>query len=64
MVIRVQAADCEVDLNPDGLVDFFDLQAFLNAFASHTAEGDWNGDALYDFFDVLAFLNAFSAGCP
>ena len=52
------------DLNHDDLLDFFDVLAFLSAFAAFDIEGDFNNDALWDFFDVLAFLNAFSQGCP
>ena len=49
---------------PFGTLDFFDVQAFLSAFASGAPSSDVNGDLMYDFFDVLAFLQAFSAGCP
>lgn len=55
---------CGPDLNLDGLLDFFDVQFFLQAFASGAPEGDYNEDGLYDFFDVLAFLNDFSTSCP
>lgn len=55
---------CEVDIISDGQLDFFDVQAFLSAFASQSEPGDWNDDFQYDFFDVQAFLNAYSGGCP
>ncbi len=55
---------CGPDLNLDGLLDFFDVQFFLAAFAAEEPAGDFNDDGLFDFFDVLAFLNAFSTGCP
>ena len=55
---------CPGDFNHDGVLDFFDVQAFLAAFAGADAQADWNHDGLWDFFDVQAFLNAFSAGCP
>ena len=58
------AASCPADLNGDGNLDFFDISAFLNAFANQDPIADFNGDGNFDFFDVSAFLNAFSAGCP
>ena len=55
---------CAADIIHDGQLDFFDVQAFLNAFASQTEPGDWNDDFFYDFFDVQAFLNDYATGCP
>ena len=55
---------CPPDLNNDGTLDFFDVQAFLNSFASQDPRADFTGDGLFDFFDVQAFLNAYAAGCP
>ncbi len=57
-------SDCPADINDDGLLDFFDVAAFLNAFGNQEPVADFNNDGLYDFFDVLAFLAAFGAGCP
>lgn len=54
---------CAGDFNLDGSVDFFDVQAFLAAFAAANPIGDTNADGLYDFFDVQTFLAAFAAGC-
>ena len=66
----VQTADkveavwtCQADLNGDGILDFFDVQFFLNAFADQALYGDYNEDGVNDFFDVQAFLNDFSTGC-
>lgn len=56
--------NCQADLNADGVLDFFDVQTFLNAFSNGNALADFSSDGTYDFFDVQAFLNAFSAGCP
>ena len=55
---------CSADMNGDGVLDFFDVTAFLNAFSAGQAVGDFNGDGVWDFFDVSSFLAAFSAGCP
>lgn len=57
-------AACVADLNGDGVLDFFDVSAFLSAFGSMDLTADFNGDGVLDFFDVSAFLTAFGAGCP
>lgn len=54
---------CEADVNADGVLDFFDVQYFLNAYTSQALYGDYNGDGLIDFFDVQAFLNDYALGC-
>ena len=55
---------CRVDLNQDGLIDFFDVSDFLDAFGAMQPAADFTGDGLYDFFDVSEFLDQFGAGCP
>lgn len=56
---------CGPDLNSDGVLDFFDVAAFLSAFAAQQPAADWaSPTGVFDFFDVVAFLGAFSAGCP
>ena len=49
---------------PYGILDFFDVSAFLQAFTSSEPIADITGDGDFNFFDVSAFLNAFSSGCP
>lgn len=55
---------CSADLTGDGVLDFFDVSAFLNAYNAGDPSADLTGDGVMDFFDVSAFLNAFNAGCP
>lgn len=55
---------CIADFNGDEALDFFDIQAFLQAFASENPFADINLDGSFDFFDIQAFLAGFSAGCP
>lgn len=55
---------CDADLNGDGLLDFFDVSAFLTAYNSMDPLADFTGDGEYNFFDVSAFLTAYNAGCP
>ncbi|GAB4385829.1 MAG: hypothetical protein Kow0022_13170 [Phycisphaerales bacterium] len=55
---------CAVDLNSDGELNFFDVQAFLSLFAAHDPAADFTQDGVFDFFDVQEFLSAFAEGCP
>lgn len=59
-------APCIADLAPPfGMLDFFDLAAFLNAFSNHLPPADLAPpEGVFDFFDLQAFLSAYSAGCP
>ncbi|MGJ8635564.1 MAG: GC-type dockerin domain-anchored protein [Phycisphaerales bacterium] len=56
--------DCTADLTSDGMLDFFDISAFLSFYTVQDAQADFNNDGLYDFFDISVFLAEFSAGCP
>lgn len=55
--------DCLADLNGDNELNFFDVQAFLQAFAAENPIADFVADDEFNFFDVQAFLQAFAAGC-
>lgn len=55
---------CPADLTGDGLLNFFDVSAFLTAFNAQDPAADFTGDDLLNFFDVSAFLTAYNAGCP
>jgi len=56
--------DCAADRNGDGILDFFDVQDFLGAFAINDPSADMNADGVFDFFDVQIYLGLFSEGCP
>ncbi len=58
------ALGCIADFVPDGVLNFFDVQGFLNAFSAHDSSADLAPDGVFNFFDVQAFLNYFAAGCP
>jgi len=58
------APACAADLTGDGVLDFFDVSAFLSAYGSMDPAADFDGNGVFNFFDVSAFLGAFSAGCP
>ena len=55
---------CPVDTNDDGLIDFFDVQVYLAAYADNDGLADWNDDGTIDFFDLQSYLGDFAAGCP
>ncbi|KAA0213993.1 MAG: hypothetical protein DYG94_03015 [Leptolyngbya sp. PLA3] len=54
---------CPGDFNDDGVLDFFDVQAFLQAFSAHHPAADLAADGVFNFFDAQTFLNLFSMGC-
>lgn len=49
---------------PYGVMNFFDVSAYLDAFSAADPSADLNNDGAHNFFDVSAFLTAFAAGCP
>lgn len=55
---------CPADFTGDGIMDFFDISIFLQAFANQDPIADFTDDGIWDFFDVSVFLQAFAAGCP
>jgi hypothetical protein len=62
--VATDSCDCPGDFNQDGMLDFFDVQAFLDAFSAEDPSADFTNDGVFNFFDVQAFLQAFSSGCP
>lgn len=63
-LFTIPQTDCLVDLNADGVLNFFDISAFLQAFGENDPIADFTNDGLFNFFDISAFLQAFAAGCP
>ena len=61
---QLTGACSEADFNADGILDFFDISAFLTAFGGGDLAADLSGDGVLDFFDISAFLTAFGQGCP
>jgi len=55
--------DCG-DHNSDGVLDIFDVFAFLDLFNAGSLAADYTGDGILDILDVFAFLDVFNAGCP
>jgi hypothetical protein len=57
------APTCAADLNDSGLVDVFDLLAYLDLWFTGDAAADIDGAAGVDVFDLLAYLDTWFAGC-
>ncbi|MGV6814148.1 MAG: matrixin family metalloprotease [Phycisphaerales bacterium] len=55
---------CVADFTNDGIVDFFDVSAFLTGFNTQDPISDLTNDGIWDFFDISTFLQAFAEGCP
>ena len=64
LYVATVLAPCRADLNDDGVLNFFDVQAFLSLFAASDPAADFTDDGVFNFFDVQIFLSAFAAGCP
>ncbi len=56
--------NCPADITDDGMLNFFDVSAFLSAFAAMESAADFTGDGMFNFFDVSSFLSLFAQGCP
>ncbi|MEM9082739.1 MAG: hypothetical protein AAGB34_04020, partial [Planctomycetota bacterium] len=57
------AGFCVVDLNVDGIADFFDLSVISNLANSNSAGADFNGDSSIDGADIDDFTAGLNAGC-
>ncbi|MFG0246706.1 MAG: GC-type dockerin domain-anchored protein [Phycisphaerales bacterium JB052] len=62
--VSTRCGACPGDLNDDGVLNFFDVSAFLVAYQAQGPVADWNGDGDWDFFDVSGFLQDYLVGCP
>ena len=59
-----QGGPCPADFNGDGVLDFFDISAFLVAFNAQNPDADTNADGVFNFFDISAYMAGFIDGCP
>ena len=60
----VPVIPCTPDLDGNGLLNFFDIAAFLLYYQTQNPTADWNNDGQLNFFDFAAYLIDFNAGCP
>ena len=58
--------DCPADLAaPAGVLNFFDLAAYLDLYNAGSPQADWAAPAgTLNFFDLAAYLDAYNTGCP
>jgi hypothetical protein len=58
--------ECTADLAESfGVLNFFDLSAYLALFNAQDPAADLAGPAgVFNFFDVAAYIAAYNAGCP
>lgn len=55
---------CPADFAPpSGVLNFFDVSAFVAAFLIQGDQADFNDDGSFDFFDFSDFLAAYQSGC-
>ncbi len=63
--LLAQGGACQADLTGDGLLNFFDLAAYLDLFNSGDPAADLAPPAgVLNFFDLAAYLDLYNAGCP
>ena len=62
-LFSLPGADCEADLNGDGVVDTRDFITYLNAWANREPIADWNEDGIINTQDFIAYLNDWVVGC-
>ncbi len=57
---------CPADLAaPAGVLNFFDLAAYLDLYNAGSPQADWAAPTgTLNFFDLAAYLDAYNAGCP
>lgn len=56
---------CQGDFNGDGVINFFDMADFIQAFLNHEPDADimppWG---VWNFVDVQRFVTYMHVGCP
>ena len=70
---RIDTLDCDgsgpgcavADIaEPFGVLNFFDLAAFLDLYNGADPFADFNDDGFINFFDISAYLSSYNQGCP
>lgn len=63
--VYTASCPCPADLSGDGVLNFFDVGMFLDAFNAQDPAADLaEPPGVFNFFDVSAFLALYNAGCP
>lgn len=64
-VASIAPAVCTADLNQDGLINFFDMLAFVDLYNNEQPGADLAAPfGVWNFFDITEFITTFTSGCP
>ena len=56
---------CPADLNADGLLNFFDVAAYIALYNANDPAADLAAPfGILNFFDLAAYIASYNAGCP
>tara|TARA_R100001198_G_C5068523_1_gene115872 strand:- start:250 stop:543 length:294 start_codon:yes stop_codon:yes gene_type:complete len=61
---QINQTPCAADITGDGLLDLFDINAFVTLFLNNADDADFNADGETNFLDVSAFIISYQNGCP
>jgi hypothetical protein len=61
--VTIRMNSCAADYDNNGVVDVFDLLAYLDVWFAEGAEADLDQSGGVDVFDLLQFLDGWFAGC-
>lgn len=59
----LDAFPCIGDVTGDGLVDFFDVSAFMDLYNAADPGADLNGDGLFNYLDISTYMTMYAVGC-
>lgn len=62
-IVAPFSGPCRADMNADGILNFFDISTWINAYNTGDLNADFTGDGVFSFFDASAFLNEYNQGC-
>ena len=63
--VPTPGATCLGDFDGDGLVNFFDISAYIDAYNANEPAADLSEPfGVWNFFDISAYIDAYNAGCP
>ncbi|MFI4892166.1 MAG: GC-type dockerin domain-anchored protein [Phycisphaerales bacterium JB060] len=61
--VSVVRADCQADVDGNGVLEVFDFLEFQNLFAAGDGRADCDASGRLDIFDFLCFTNLYAGGC-
>jgi hypothetical protein len=65
IIYNTSTTHCEADVNADGLLNFFDISAFITLYNTSDTAADLAAPfGTLNFFDIAAYITLYNAGCP